>query len=235
MSEGREKWSVRLKGVNKNLGQLTVGPIDMEIESGYVIAVVGPNGSGKSSLFRLLMNLMKPDAGEVRILGDEYADNEVELKRRVGYVPEVSQWTETDYSTIAELTRFVSRWYPNWDETLYRGLMNRYELEGKLKLKTLSKGMQRKLAFVHAIAYNPDLLILDEPTSGLDPFALRLMLDDIVKFMDRGNKTVLFSTHILDEVKRLADYVAFIFEGKLIGFYEKDMLLGSWGFLDRAS
>ncbi|MNI33538.1 Glycine betaine transport ATP-binding protein OpuAA [compost metagenome] len=143
-------------------------------------------------------------------------------------MPEDSQWDEAGCKTINELTRFVSRWYPDWSEAVYRNLLNRYELEGKMKLATLSKGMQRKLAFIHAMSFDPDLLLMDESTSGLDPFAWRLMMDDIVQYMDRGSKTVIFATHILDEVKRLADYVAFMYEGQLIGFYEKDTLMDSW-------
>jgi ABC-2 type transport system ATP-binding protein len=228
MSMADIDWAIQLKGLHKKLGKLTLGPIDIEIEKGYVIAVVGPNGSGKSSLFRLLMNIIKPDAGEVKLFGEEYGENESDLKNRIGYVSEASDWNEMDYSSIKELSGFVSRWYPRWDKGYYQELLTRYGLEGKMKLTTLSKGMQRKLAFIHAMAHQPDLLLLDEPTSGLDPFAWRLMLDDIIKYMDQGNKSVVFATHILDEVKRLADYVAFIYEGKLIGFYEKDMLVDGW-------
>jgi ABC-2 type transport system ATP-binding protein len=221
------KAALSLKRVEKKLDRMTLGPIDFEIEPGYVVAVVGPNGSGKSTLFRMLMNLVKPDNGEIRILQKSYPDEEVELKRKIGYVPEAAEWEEAG-PTIRHLTEFVSRWYPDWNRERYHELMVRFGLEGKQKLKQLSKGMQRKLAFIHAIAQEPDILLLDEPTSGLDPFAWRAMMDEVMRFMEQGGKSVVMATHILDEVRRMADYVAFMYEGRLLGFYEKDTLLDQW-------
>lgn len=220
--------AISIKGLRKSLDKIEIGPIDLEIDPGYVVAIVGLNGAGKSSIFRLLMDIMKPDAGEICLLGQSYGQNEVAVKRRIGYVPEAEAWNEIGFSTVKELTQFVAHWYPTWNESKAQELLGRFGLDGKQKLSLLSKGMKRKLAFIHAVSFDPDILLMDEPTSGLDPFAWRMMMDELMAFMERGDKTVLLATHIAQEVKRIADYVAFFHEGKLKGFYEKDDLFDDW-------
>ncbi|MFS0840604.1 ABC transporter ATP-binding protein [Paenibacillus sp. 1P03SA] len=222
--------AIRLSGVEKILGDMRLGPIDLEVETGSVVALVGQNGSGKSTIFRMLMNLTKVENGRVELLGCPYRDDDAEtgIKRRIGYVPEESDWSELGCTTIGELHDFVSRWYPTWNETLYRSLMEEFELNGKLKLKTLSKGMKRKLSYIMAAAYEPELLLLDEATSGLDPFATKRMMEHLVKFMDREGRSIFFSTHVMEEIRRLADYIVYINRGRLIGVYEKDQLLDDW-------
>ncbi|MBP1992436.1 ABC transporter ATP-binding protein [Paenibacillus eucommiae] len=220
--------SIRLRGLSKPLGKLTLGPLDLELEAGYFTAILGKNGSGKSTLFRLLMNMLKPEQGEIELLGAGYPLEEVALKRRIGYVPETMNWQEIECRTIKELTRLVSRWYPSWDKQRYDRLMTEFELQDNFKLEVLSKGMQRKLAFIYAISHNPDVLLLDEPSSGLDPFAWRIMMKEIGRFMESGNKTVLMATHILEEIKLMADYIVFMHDGQLLGKYEKDTLMDGW-------
>lgn len=203
------------------------GPLNLSIEPGYIVAIVGPNGSGKSTLFRMLMNLVKPERGTLRLLGEQYPEAETGIKQRIGFVPEVTEW-EDMASTVGELTQFISMWYPSWNERKYRELLARFKLDEGLQLKKLSTGMQSKLAFIYAIAQEPGLLLLDEPTSGLVPLAWRDMLVEIVRFMDNGQGSVLIATHILEEVRRFADYIVFLYDGQLLGRYEKDTLLEQW-------
>ena len=224
-----ERPVVSLKDLVKSYEDFTLGPLNLEIEPGYVVAVVGPNGSGKSTLFRMLMGLSRPDSGEIEIFGARYPEDEVEIKRRIGYVPEIS--TGHDEMTAAGLGSFVSHWYPEWSEKLYVDLLQRLEIDTKKRFDRLSKGMQRRLAFALAVARNPGLLLLDEPTDGVDPFARRKMLEEIPTFMEGGDRTVIFATHVMDEVRRVADYVAFLHGGHFLGFYEKDALLESWRVL----
>lgn len=217
---------ISLEGAKKSYGGFTLGPLDLRIEPGYAVAVVGPNGSGKSTLFRMLMNLSQPDAGELTVLGGRYPEDEVEVKRRVGYAPEVA--AGHDEMSARELGDFVSRWYPTWEARRYEDLLCRFEIPPKKRFDKLSKGMQRRLVFSLAIARSPELLLLDEPTDGVDPFARRLMLEEISRFLEDGDRTVLIATHIMEEVRRIADYVAFLHGGRFLGFYEKDELLESW-------
>ena len=217
---------VSMKGAVKTRPGFRLGPMDLQIEAGYVVALVGPNGSGKSTLFRLLMHLERPDEGEVRLFGERYPQDEVGIKRRVGYVPELS--VGHDDMTAEELGAFVSRWYPTWNGERYGDLVRRFEIDPGRRFDKLSKGMQRRLAFAVAVACEPELLLLDEPTVGVDPFARRTMMEEIVCDVEAGDRTVVFATHNVDEVRRVADYVAFLHGGRFLGFHEKDALLERW-------
>lgn len=217
---------VHVEGAIKSRPRFRLGPVDLEIEPGYVVALVGPNGSGKSTLFRLLMNLERPDEGEVRLFGERYPDDEVGIKRRVGYVPELS--VGHDDMTAEEFGAFVSRWYPTWDGERYGDLVRRFEIDPRRRFDKLSKGMQRRLAFAVAVARQPELLLLDEPTDGVDPFARRTMMEEIARHVENADNTVVFATHNIEEVRRVADYVAFLHGGRFLGIHEKDSLLERW-------
>lgn len=217
---------ISLRGVEKSYGNFTLGPVDLEVEPGYVVAVVGPNGSGKSTLLRMLMNLSHPDAGTISLFGDRYPYDEVEIKQMIGYVPEVA--VGHDEMTAKSLGRFVSHWYPEWDQELYEELLDHSQIERGKKFRNLSKGMQRRLSFALAAATRADLLLLDEPTDGVDPFARRKILEEISTHVQDGEKTVLLATHVMEEVRRIADYVAFLVDGDFLGLFEKDTLLEQW-------
>lgn len=217
---------ISLEGVEKSYGNFTLGPVNLEVEPGYVVAVVGPNGSGKSTLFRILMNLSHPDAGSVSLFGGNYPEDEVGIKQKIGYVPETA--VGHDEMTAKSLGRFISHWYPAWDQKLYDNLLDRSEIEPGKKFRNLSKGMQRRLSFAFAAATRADLLLLDEPTDGVDPFARREMLEEISTHVQDSEKTVLIATHVMEEVRRIADYVAFLVDGEFLGLFEKDALLEQW-------
>lgn len=224
---------VSFERVTKSYGDFQLGPVNIKIEPGYMIAVVGPNGSGKSTLMRLLMNVVHPDAGDVRLFGEHHG-NRIAVTSRIGYVPERS--TGHDQMSADALGTFYERWYAPFDRIRYDAAVDAMEIDRGKAFGTLSKGMQRRVAFALAIAPDPDLLVLDELTDGVDPFARRDMLRDIAQFMERGDRTILFSTHNMDEVRRLADYVAFLVDGQFCGLYEKDALLDEWRrlWLDQA-
>jgi ABC-2 type transport system ATP-binding protein len=222
---------ISLREVQKSYGNFELGPVNLEIEPGYVVAVVGPNGGGKSTLIRMLMNLVQPDSGEHELFGSAYPEDEVAIKRRIGYAPERS--VGHDEMSANSLGEFVSRFYPGWDGRLYEDLLERSEIESHKKFGELSRGVQRRLAFALALATSSELLLLDEPTAGVDPFGRRQMLEDISRFMHGGTpegdrRTVVFATHVMEEVRRIADYVAFLADGEFLGLHEKDALLEGW-------
>jgi ABC-2 type transport system ATP-binding protein len=218
---------ISLRDVRKSYGYFELGPVDLEIEPGYVVAVVGPNGSGKSTLFGVLMNLVQPDSGEVRLFGGAYPDDEAAIKQRLGYVPEHS--SGHDEMSASSLGEFVSHWYPGWDGRLYEEHVERLAIVPDKEFGELSKGVQRRLAFALAAASGSELLLLDEPTAGVDPFARREMLEDISRFMQDGDgRTVVFATHVMEEVRRIADYVVLLGDGEFLGLHEKDALLEGW-------
>ncbi|MBW7476887.1 ABC transporter ATP-binding protein [Paenibacillus oenotherae] len=223
--------AIEVKGMVQKRSHFELGPIDLAIPRGYVTAIVGPNGSGKSSLFRCLLDLAKPDRGEIEVLGEKQgAFDNWQMKARIGYVPEENS-SVYDHMKAEQKAAFTRQWYPQWDINRYQELIRRFEIDPSLKLRKMSKGMRRKFDLILAMAHNPELLLLDEPSSGLDPIAWRTMIDVIHRYMESGERTVLMASHIIDEVRRLADYIVFIVHGRVLGMYEKDTLLESWSML----
>lgn len=218
---------ISLENVRKSRGDFELGPVDLNIEPGYVVAVVGLNGCGKSTLFGLLMNLLQPDSGEIELFGGRYPGDEVEIKRRVGYVPE--RPTGRDEMDAHALEKFVSRWYPRWDRRVYQDLLGRLQVDPGRRFGEHSEGKRRRLSFALAMAISPELLLLDEPTSGVDSPTGREMLDEISRFVRDGDrKTVVFSTRVVEEARRIADYIVILSHGEFLGMYEKETLLASW-------
>jgi len=220
--------AISLRGVRLEHDRFALGPITCDIPRGMVTAIVGPNGSGKSTLFRALLGLEPIRAGEGNILGSSLKGARDEAyKSRVGFLAENPHVHENHY-TADEKAKFASQWYPGWDWEKYRKLMRHFDVDGGLRLSKMSKGMRRKSELAISMAHDPELLILDEPSSGLDPFAWKTMLEEFRKYMEPGDRTLVLATHILEEIKRLADYILFVYRGKVLGLYEKDRLLDDW-------
>jgi ABC-2 type transport system ATP-binding protein len=231
---------ISLEGVKKTYrNNFELGPVDLTVEPGSVVAVVGPNGSGKSTLIEMLMNLIHPDSGEVSLFGLSHPQDEVAIKQRIGYVPERS--VGHDEMSAKALGDFVSYWYPRWDQRLYQDLLGRYKVDPNKRFGRLSKGMQRRLSFALALATGPELLLLDEPAEGVDPFARTEMLDDVERFAESGGyggahgdaqeerkRTVVFVTHVVEDVEQVADHVVLLVDGEFLGFHKKDSLLEGW-------
>ncbi|PZD95054.1 ABC transporter ATP-binding protein [Paenibacillus sambharensis] len=222
--------AVRLSGVKLKRPHFQLGPIDLEVPRGCVTAIVGPNGSGKSTTFRMILDVTKPDEGEIELLGERVepgSSSDTALRQRIGYLQEESLSHERGFRA-SEKAGFVSQWYSGWDVNRYQELLRIFEIDPSMKLGKMSKGMRRKFDLAVVLAHNPELLILDEPSSGLDPLAWKQMIELLHRYMDDGDRTILLSTHIIEEVKRLADYIVFLVQGRVLGVYEKDELLSSW-------
>ncbi|ASS76964.1 hypothetical protein CIG75_19960 [Tumebacillus algifaecis] len=218
--------ALSLRGVTKTAGEFTLGPIDLTIERGYRVAFVGPNGSGKTTLFQLIQNFSRPDAGEIHVIGRRQPEQEVEIKARIGYMPDGVYGFEE--MTPMEAAQFMKHWYPTWSGEHFARLCRKLEVDPHKKIAKLSKGTQQRVLFILACARDPELLLLDEPTANLDPFVARVMMEEISAVLDDGEKTVVFATHVMEEVRKFADYVAFLDRGKLLGYFEKDEILDSW-------
>ena len=228
---------ISLRGVTKSYPAFELGPIDLEVGPGCVVAIVGPNGGGKSTLMKMLMNLIHPTSGQITLFGGTYPEDEVAVKQKIGYAPERPSGYE--HLSPAFLHALVSHFYPGWDQELYEDLLADVAMEPNNKVGKLSAGTQRRLTFALALASGSELLLLDEPTAGLDPFARSRVIGDISHFMADErytDRTVVFATHVMEEVKLIANYVAFLVDGKLLGLFETDALLEGWKVfvLDRA-
>ena len=231
-----ERPVISLRNLRKSYGTFELGPIDLDVQPGYVVAIVGPNGGGKSTLMGMLMNLIQPTSGEITLFGGAYPEDEVAIKQKIGYAPE--RFSGYEDLRPAYLHALVSHFYPGWDQSLYEDLLADAAIESEKSFGEFSTGTQRRITFALALATGSELLLLDEPTAGVDPFSRRRILEGISRFMmdERyGDRTVLFATHVMEEVRRIADYVAFLVDGKLLGLFEKDALLEGWRtfWLDR--
>ena len=224
---------VSLENVRKShKGGFELGPVDLEVEPGHVVAVLGPNGAGKSTLFGMLMNLLRPDSGTINLFGLSHPRDEVAIKQMIGYVPEHA--VGHDEMSAEYLGDFVSHWYPRWDQGLYEDLIGRARIDPRKKFGELSKGLKRRLQFALALATGPRLLLLDEPTTGVDLFARREMLEGIWRFVRDGRdgegarKTAVFSTQTVEEARQIADRVVFLADGEFLGLHDKGALLDGW-------
>ena len=188
--------------------------LDFRVSRGSIYGFLGRNGSGKTSALKTLAGLIRPESGSVRVLGGDPWTFGADERQRVGYVSE--KQSLPPLSRIAKLVKFCAQLYPAWDHELCDGLLSRFQIPLKSRVHKLSLGQQRLLAFVLALAPRPDVLLLDEPAANLDVVARREFLDQILELIRDGKKSVLFSTHILSDVERVADRVGILSDGRLV-------------------
>ncbi len=197
---GREKYAV--KGVN------------LEIPKGSVYAFLGRNGAGKSTTIKMMLDLLEPTAGSLEVFGLDSHKNSLQIRERVGYVAENQKMY--DWMTIDETVNFCRSFRNNWDQDFCKELIGRFTLDGKTKLKNLSRGMYAQVALILALSHHPELLILDDPTSGLDTIVRKEFMEEIIGVLHEQECTVFFSTHIIPEVENIADRIGIMNEGELI-------------------
>ncbi|WP_172256545.1 ABC transporter ATP-binding protein [Saccharibacillus deserti] len=213
------------KRVVKKRDRMVLGPVDLKLYENYVTALIGRNGSGKSTLMKLAAQLIMPDEGEVTWYGQSYPQGlPTDVRASIAYVPE-NFAAEEDSLKMDDVAQFRASWYPKWDWQRFEELLNRFEVPGGKKMNKLSKGQRRKFEIAAALATRPKLLLLDEPSSGLDPFAWKTMMNEIRRCVDEDGASVLLSTHIVEEVRRMADYLVLMEKGRSLGLLEKDALL----------
>ena len=199
--------------LRRSFGRFTaVDGLDLAVQEGEIYGFLGVNGAGKTTTIRMLMGIVAPDSGTIRLLGKETKRTTLKQKQSIGYVSQEQAFYP--WMTAEMLGKFVGALYPTWDPQEYRRLLEVLEVPTNRKVSGLSGGMKVKLALALAIAPRPSLLILDEPTAGLDPVARREFLEIITHQAREYGRTTFFSTHLLDEVERAADRVGIIHQGK---------------------
>lgn len=215
-----------LKGVTKRLGDFSLCIDDLALDRGYVMGLVGRNGAGKSTTIKILLNLIYPDSGDIRVLGLRQPEADMEIKRRVGYVSENPAFYAD--MTVEWMARLMAKCYPTWDAGLYEGYLRKFGLERRKKVKELSKGTVVKLGLTLALSHKPELLVLDEPTSGIDPVIRHELLAEIAGIIRDERRTVILSSHITQDIEQVADYVGIIDQGSVVEFDDKESLLDRW-------
>ncbi len=190
-----------------------VEELDMEVPMGSVFGLLGPNGAGKSTTIHMLMGLLPPTQGHMSVLGIDPVRDDVAVRRRVGYVPEIHGFYE--WMTVDEIIGLVAPYHSRWDWQTCRSLQSDFRLDGKERVENLSKGMRAKLALLLALSFDPEMLVLDEPTGGLDPAARRSFIETILGKYQETGKTIFLSSHLMNEFAGLLDHVAFMREGRI--------------------
>lgn len=197
------------EGINKRYdGKPVLENVDVRIPAGVVLGLIGRNGAGKTTLIRILLGLLPPDTGSAYVLGEPALRLSDGAKRRLGYVPQ--QPDALGWMRIGDMLEFVGAQYPKWDRAFVRRELGRWSLDPKRPLAKLSPGERQRVALIRALAITPDLLVLDEPAAALDPVARRELLREIALRAGESGTTVLFSTHIVTDLERLASHVVFL-------------------------
>lgn len=220
------EYALEVEGLRKTYDDFALRDVSFSLPTGHVMGLVGPNGAGKTTIIKLIMNLIRPESGSIRLFGLDHRAHEAEVKARIGWVYDVSPFY--DDQTLGTTARAIAPFYAGWSEELFRRLVERFELPLGKKLKTLSKGMQTKFALAVALSHDADLLLLDEPTTGLDPAFRRELLRSLSGLLQGEGKSILFSTHITTDLERIADWVTFIRGGAVRLVATADELRERW-------
>ncbi|MCX7386649.1 MAG: ABC transporter ATP-binding protein [Planctomycetales bacterium] len=194
--------------------KIALNDLSLIVPRGGVFGLIGGNGAGKTTLIRHILGMLKAQSGSVRVFGLDPVENPVGVLGRIGYLSEDRDLP--NWMRVHELIRYTQAFYPNWDPKYAEELREAFDLDPKAKVKTLSRGQRARAGLLVALAHRPELLVLDEPSSGLDPVVRRDILGAIIRTIADEGRTVFFSSHLLDEVERVADRVAIIHQGRVI-------------------
>lgn len=221
---------LKIKGLKKSLNDFYLGPLDLNIKRGSIVGYIGENGAGKSTTIKLILGDMKKDSGEIYIFGKKIEDLTEDEKKKIAFVFEDFFFPQE--LNIKEVEKFHSMYYGNfWEKETFDRLLKRFNLPEKKKISTFSRGMKMKLSLILALSHKAELLILDEATSGLDPVARDDILDILLEFIQDENKSIMISSHILSDLEKIADEIAFLHRGKLIFVENKDKLKEDYGLV----
>jgi ABC-2 type transport system ATP-binding protein len=206
---------IDIQRVTRRFGNKTaLDDVSLEVPRGGVYGLIGGNGAGKTTLIKHVLGLLRAESGTVRVFGLDPVQNPVGVLGKIGYLSENRDLPE--WMRVGELMRYTQAFFPAWDETYAEELREAFDLDPAAKIRNLSRGQRARAGLLVALAHRPDLLVLDEPSSGLDPVVRRDILSAIIRTIADEGRTVLFSSHLLDEVERVADRVAMIHEGRIL-------------------
>lgn len=219
--------ALSISGLTKTYEDFTLDGVSFDVPVGSIVGLIGENGAGKSTTINAVLGLIQKEAGHVSLLGKDTLDNEI--KEQIGVVFDGSNYPEI--LSPRKIDRIMKHIYDSWDETAYFHLLERFSLPPDKPIKQFSKGMKMKLAITAALSHHSKLLILDEATSGLDPVIRDDILDMLLDFVQEEDHSILVSSHITGDLEKIADYIVFIHEGKVVFSKPKDELMEQYGLL----
>ncbi|ASZ16940.1 MULTISPECIES: ABC transporter ATP-binding protein [Bacillus] len=214
---------LEVTGLNKSYGDFSLSDVSFSLEEDTITGFIGINGAGKTTTIRTMLGLVTKASGTIKFFGKDMTKYDQELKDRIGIVLDDGGFY--DELSIAEMTSIISPAYSRWSEQDYKSFLERFSLNPRQKIATLSKGMRMKYSLTLALSHQADLLIMDEPTSGLDPLIRSQLMEILKDYMKQGGKAVFFSTHITSDLDKIADMLIFINNGRILFEKEKDMLI----------
>ena len=222
--------AIEIKGLEKHYDGFQLGSIDLTLPSGCIMGLVGENGAGKSTTIKLIMNAIGRDAGEISVLGvDNRSAGFRDVKEDIGVVLDEAYFPEV--MSARNVGKVMALTYKNWDAAAFEGYLKKFSLAPDKIFKDYSRGMRMKLAIAAALSHGAKLLILDEATSGLDPMARDELLDIFNDFTRDENCSILLSSHIVSDLEKICDYIAFLHRGRLVLCEEKDRLLEEYALI----
>ena len=215
------KNAIEVRNLRKKYKDFQIDNISFDVPSGYICGFIGQNGAGKTTVLKLLLGITLNDGGDMKLLGKPYTDHK--LRENLGVLFEhphfQEEWTAIDVEKALRL------FFPAWDSVTYQRYLHKFSINPKQKLKKMSRGMKMRLGIAATFAHDADLLLLDEPTIGLDPVARDEVLDIMREYMTKENKTIFFSTHITSDLEKIADYIIYIDNGRILFKGMKDELI----------
>ncbi|MGV8984447.1 ABC transporter ATP-binding protein [Clostridium sp.] len=217
---------LEVSGLNKSYGDFALNDVSFSLQEECITGFIGINGSGKTTTIKTILGLIMRNSGTVKFFGKDMNKYEHELKNRIGVVLDGGCFY--DELTMKEMKSIIAPAYSSWNERDYKAYMERFSLNPRKKISTLSKGMSMKFALTLALSHEADLLIMDEPTSGLDPLIRSQLMNILTEYMKQGGKSVFFSTHITSDLDKIADMIILINNGKILFDEDKDTLMDTY-------
>ena len=214
--------ALEIKNLAKHYGDFSLENLNITLPSGCIMGLIGENGAGKSTTIKLILDMIKRDSGEITILGKDNREDMHLTKEDIGVVPD--EIGISDILTAKQVGKIMRHTFKNWDDDLYKSYLDKLGVPFNKKFKALSRGMKMKLGIAIALSHHPKLLILDEATSGLDPVVRDEVVGMFADFTRDENHSVLISSHIVSDLEKLCDYIAFLHKGRLLLCEEKDVL-----------
>lgn len=221
--------SIEISGLCKSYGDFALDHIDLTLPGGSIMGLIGENGAGKTTTIKCILNLIRRDAGTITLMGYDNIAQERQAKAEVGVVLDECYFHDT--LRPRDLHAILSQVYKRWDRDLYNSYLKKFQLPERKFIKEFSRGMKMKLSLAAALAHHPKLLILDEATAGLDPVVRDEILDEFLNFIQDEEHSILISSHITSDLEKVADYITYLHQGRVVLSEAKDVIQDNYGRL----
>ncbi|MEG0848149.1 ABC transporter ATP-binding protein [Niameybacter sp.] len=213
---------IEISNLKKTLGSFTLDIPNLVVKEGYITGFIGQNGAGKTTTLRLIMGLLTPEQGEIKIFGKTVKKDGVAIRNLIGYVGEPTGYLTE--ATVEDTKKMIAPFYKAWDETLFNKYTRLFDLDPKKKIKDLSQGQGKQFSLIMALSHRPKLILLDEPTANLDPVVRHQILDLLMEHMQNEEVSTFYSTHITSDLDKASDYIVMLQKGKVVVYEDKETI-----------